>query len=104
LKRKVIDGILNTVATACPGDRVNRRAKSRLGFILRCSEYDGKGCNNNENTSAAADGNAAGHGTEGSNPLNSFAENGALQLLQRSTKSRCDGRNKRADETSAGSS
>jgi hypothetical protein len=95
LNIKVIDGILNTVVAALAGGPVNRRGKPEPGSYCIAANAAGRIVNNNENTSAAADGNAAGRGAEGSNALNPFEKNGAPQLLQRSTKRRCDGWNKR---------
>jgi hypothetical protein len=57
-----MDNILNAVVAARLGGRVNRRGTSELGSWCIAAKQAGRLVNINENTSAAAHGNAAGCG------------------------------------------
>jgi hypothetical protein len=67
-----MDDILNAVAAARLGGRVNRQGTSELGSWCIAANTARQLVNINENTSAAVHGNAAGCGADGSNALNSF--------------------------------
>jgi hypothetical protein len=71
---KVMDDILNAVAAALAGSRFNRRGTSAPNPYCTAANTAGRLVNINENTSAAAHGNAAGCGADGSNALNSFGK------------------------------